>query len=114
MIVARLGSQQAKGVLGQTKTNSSVSGRTKMNYSVMQEGSNRSDEPRSKSPLAFFLMAFALYVPFVMWANVRTFAVGAFLPVIAALILVYRENRTAGMVELLRRSFDYKRIKSRI
>jgi len=85
-----------------------------MNYSVMQEGSNRSDEPRSKSPLAFFLMAFALYVPFVMWANVRTFAVGAFLPVIAALILVYRENRTAGMVELLRRSFDYKRIKSRI
>jgi uncharacterized protein len=35
-------------------------------------------------------------------------------PLIAALILVYRENRTAGVTELLKRSFDYKRIRAKV
>ncbi len=35
-------------------------------------------------------------------------------PVTAALILVYRENKTAGMTELLERSFDYKRIRAKV
>jgi uncharacterized protein len=35
-------------------------------------------------------------------------------PVTAALIFVYRENRTAGVTELLKRSFDYKRIRAKI
>jgi len=67
---------------------------------------------KGKSPLAFFLVAMVIYIPFVVNANVNTFVFGAFIPVTTALILVYWENGTAGVVELLRRSFDYKRIKS--
>ena len=67
---------------------------------------------KGKSPLAFFLLAMAIYIPFVFNANVNTFVIGAFIPVTAALILVYWENGTEGVVELLQRSFDYKRIKS--
>ena len=32
----------------------------------------------------------------------------------AAPILVYRENKTAGVTELLKRSFDFKRIRAKI
>ena len=35
-------------------------------------------------------------------------------PVIAAAILVYRENGTTGVVALLRRAFDYERIRAKI
>ncbi len=35
-------------------------------------------------------------------------------PLIAALILVYRENQIAGVTELLKRSFDYKRIRAKV
>jgi hypothetical protein len=31
-------------------------------------------------------------------------------PVMAASILVYREKKSAGVIELLKRSFDYRRI----
>ncbi len=37
-----------------------------------------------------------------------------FCPVTVALILVYRENKRAGVTELLKRSFDYKRIRAKI
>ncbi len=37
-----------------------------------------------------------------------------FCPMMAALILVYRENRTAGVTELLKRSFDYQRIRAKV
>ena len=40
-------------------------------------------------------------------------ALGAFCPMGAALMLVYRERGTAGVIELLRRSFDLKRIKAK-
>jgi membrane protease YdiL (CAAX protease family) len=78
---------------------------------------------KGKSPSAFFLFVLALSIPF--WfpgpmtevqviPGLTLINLAAFVPVIAALILVYRENRTAGMVELLKRSFDCKRIKSRV
>ncbi len=35
-------------------------------------------------------------------------------PVTAALILVYGENKTAGVIALLKRSFDYKRIRAKV
>jgi uncharacterized protein len=35
-------------------------------------------------------------------------------PVTAALILVYRENKTEGVIALLKRSFDYSRIRSKV
>jgi hypothetical protein len=35
-------------------------------------------------------------------------------PMIAALILVYRENGSDGVKQLLKRAFDFKRIKGKI
>jgi membrane protease YdiL (CAAX protease family) len=35
-------------------------------------------------------------------------------PVTAASILVYRENKTAGVIDWLKRSFDYKRIRAKV
>ena len=75
---------------------------------------------KGRSLSAFFLLAGALYAPIAMYAGVQVFPnwalinFGAFIPMLVALILVYRENGTAGMVELLKRPFDFKRIKSKI
>jgi membrane protease YdiL (CAAX protease family) len=71
----------------------------------------------------FFLLVFALSIPFWLIGAVTplellpglpvsSFAV--FCPLIAASILVYREDKTAGVTELLRRSFDYRRITAKI
>ena len=79
----------------------------------------RATAPQKRSPLAFFLLLFALGIPIMMFAgvqvlpNVPLFTFGAFLPVSAALILRYREEGTTGIVGLLRRSFDWKRIQPR-
>ena len=77
----------------------------------------------SKSPLLFFLLVFALSVPLSLAGTLFDLELApglpvsaivvTFCPMIAALILVYRENKTAGMIELLKRSFDYKRIKTK-
>ena len=78
--------------------------------------------PRSRSPLKFFLLVLALSVPF-WWIGAVTdlplmpglsvSALGAFCPMVAALILVHRKDKTAGVTDLLRRSFDFKRIESK-
>jgi membrane protease YdiL (CAAX protease family) len=74
---------------------------------------------KGKSLTAFFLLAFALYVPVSIYADVQVFPnwalinFGAFIPMLVALILVYRENGTASLIELLKRPFDFKRIKSK-
>ena len=79
--------------------------------------SNRASKGKSLS--AFFLLAFSLYFPVAIYADVQVFPnwalinFGAFIPMLVALILVYRENGTASMIELLRRPFDFKRIKSK-
>ncbi len=78
---------------------------------------------RSRSPLKFFLLVFALSIPFYLAGAVTTFQllpglpVSSFMflcPVTADLIFVYRENKTAGETELLQRSFDFKRIRAKI
>ncbi len=72
-----------------------------------------------KSPLAFFLLGTVLYLPLVLFAgvevlpNVTLVNLGALVPMAAALILVSRENGIAGAKELLKRSFDFRRIKSK-
>lgn len=76
-----------------------------------------------KSPLLFFLLVFALSTPISLLGTVirlellpglpLSALVVTFCPMIAALILVYRENKSAGMIELLKRSFDYKRIQAK-
>ncbi len=79
---------------------------------------------KKRSPLTFFLVLPALYVP--LWVvGLVTYKVKLlpgislldlidFSPGAAALILAYREKKSAGMIELLKRFFDYKRIKSKV
>jgi hypothetical protein len=68
-----------------------------------------------RSPLRFFLLVFALSIP--IWLiEPRDWPITASVgtPLIAALILVYREDGQAGTSRLLRRVFDQKRIKPKI
>jgi len=77
----------------------------------------------SKSPLKFFLLVFVLSLPFwVLGAviqlqllpNVPLSGLMIVAPVIAALICVYRENKAAGVQALLKRSFDFERVKFKL
>ena len=90
--------------------------------SVAKDSSNTITS-RSRSPLKFFLLVFALSVPFWLAGASTTLqflpglpvsSLSCFCPVTAALIFVYREDKTAGVTELLKRSFDYKRIAAKI
>ncbi len=72
---------------------------------------------------SFFLLVFALIVPFwvlgaltggMLLPGLPVAALAAVCPVIAALILVYRRERGAGAVALLKRSFDFQRIQNKI
>ena len=78
-----------------------------------------------RSPLKFFVLVYALTIPFWMLSTMVKFKglpdnlpvtdIGAtFVPLIAASILVYREEKPGGVRNLLKRAFDYKRIKHRI
>ena len=76
----------------------------------------------SKSPLIFFLLVFALSVPLWLIGAVTPLqllpglpvsSLMVFCPLIAALILVYGEDKTSGVTELLKRSFDYRRIRAK-
>jgi membrane protease YdiL (CAAX protease family) len=78
---------------------------------------------RCRSPLKFFLLVFALSLPFWLAGALTPVQLLPGLPisslmfvcpVTAALIFVYRENKTAGVTELLKRSFDYTRIRAMI
>ena len=84
----------------------------------------QSDILRHRSVLTFVLLEFALSVPFwgigalaqahVIPDQVMFRAAWSLTPMIAASILVYRENRVAGVKQLFRRIVDYRRIKSKI
>jgi membrane protease YdiL (CAAX protease family) len=76
-----------------------------------------------KSPLIFFLLAFALSSPFWLLGalNGKQFLPGIPVsslmilgPLMAALILVNKKNKTTGVSELLKRALDYKRIKAKV
>ena len=71
------------------------------------------------SPLAFFVLVFGLSLPFWLMAaatdlqlmpGLPVSVLMAFCPMAGALVLVYRENKAAGVTELLARSLDFKRI----
>jgi membrane protease YdiL (CAAX protease family) len=84
--------------------------------------SERDSAPPARSPLKFFLLLFALSAPFwliggltdlKLMPGLSVSALMAVCPMVAALILVHRESGKAGVKELLRRSFDFKRIKAK-
>ena len=73
--------------------------------------------------MKFFALVFALSIPlWLLGAMTRrqllpSLPVSSFMtfcPLIAALILVYRENKMASVTKLLERSADYKRVPARI
>lgn len=78
-------------------------------------------QPTSK----FFLLVFALSIPFwilgamagssarIPLINLPLSALMTFCPLIAAAILVYKKQGFQGVRELLKRSFDFKRIRDR-
>ena len=70
----------------------------------------------------FFLLVFALSIPFWLLGaatdlqllpGLSVSALMGFCPMVAALILVYREKGATGALALLRRSFDFKQIESK-
>ena len=79
---------------------------------------------KNRSLLNFCLLEFVLSIPF--WTinalagagvipNLQMLnATWSLTPMMAAVILIYRENGKAGVKELFKRCFDYKRIKSKI
>jgi hypothetical protein len=80
-------------------------------------------EPSSRSPLAFMTLVFVLTLPFLVIGHVTGLelfpslpvsALGAICPLVAAAILVVKESGTAGVTELLKLSFDFRRIESKI
>ena len=78
----------------------------------------------SKSPLKFFLLVFALSIPFwligfldlpkILPINLPVSATMFICPMVAALILVHQENEPDSVKELLKRTFDFKRIKNKL
>lgn len=77
----------------------------------------------SRSPWLFFVLVVAITIPFWVIGTVTRLQLLPGLPIAAlatvcpgltAIILAYRENRAAGAWELLRRAFDYKRIKAKV
>lgn len=72
---------------------------------------------QNRSPLKFFLLSFLLAIPcwglgaathIQLMPRLPIAALAAFCPAIAALILVYAEGGTAGVHQLLARTFDYR------
>lgn len=79
--------------------------------------------PGDSSPLAFFALVFALSIPFWLIGAVTglqlspDLPISSFIwvcPVIAASILVFREQGVTGLTALLRRSFDVARIRAKV
>jgi membrane protease YdiL (CAAX protease family) len=83
--------------------------------------SGAEDAPSRRSPLGFFGLVFALSVPFwligaaterQLMPGLSVSALMAFCPMVAAQLLVHRERGLAGVNELFKRSFDFRRIKA--
>lgn len=83
-------------------------------------------ESTGRFPLTFFLLVFVLSVPFwlidfvvgrslrdVIPIDLPVSALQAVVPLLAALILVRREDGSGGVRRLLKRAFDYGRIRSK-
>jgi membrane protease YdiL (CAAX protease family) len=78
-----------------------------------------------QSPVAFFVLVYVLTIPFWLLNFVVKFdglpdglpvadAGATFVPLIAAMVLVYREGGPPGIKKLLARVFDYRRIRQKV
>jgi CAAX protease family protein len=78
---------------------------------------------KHESVFTFFALIFALSIPFWIldmaypsWLlpGLPISAIGALTPTLAAVILIYNDGRLSSVLQLLQRSFDFKRIKNKI
>ena len=96
-----------------------------MNMEKRKELDENNGASSKRSPLKFFILVYALSIP--LWTvNIIfpiklpvdnlpvTDIVATFTPVIAASILVYREEKLLGVKNFLKRAFDYKRITKKV
>ena len=76
-----------------------------------------------RSPLTYLLLTFALSIPFwisgaligiQLLPSIPLAALMVVCPVTAALIFVYKEKNSAGVKDLLKKSFDFKRVRAKI
>jgi uncharacterized protein len=82
-------------------------------------------KPLNIQPFHFFLLLFALSIPFyilgfvgpdttkIIPINLPISALMTFCPMIAAAILVYRKQKKQGVKQLLKQVFDFKKIKNK-
>ena len=91
--------------------------------SSSDDNSVKSAAPRTKSPLTYIVLTFALSLPFWVVGGLTRLqllpalpvsALGFVCPLGAAAILVYRENGLASVLVLLKRSFDFNRVTAKI
>jgi len=77
----------------------------------------------SRMTVVFFLLAFLFSFPFLIIGSITGIqlmpglpiaALSIICPMLAAIILTFISNKSAGVATLLKRSFDYKRIKVKI
>jgi len=77
----------------------------------------------NRSPLRFFLMVAALSIPFAwlgavtdlqLYPGIPVAALAFACPVSAGALLAYRENGSAAVSALLRRAFDFRRIRAKV
>ena len=78
-----------------------------------------------RTPLKFFALVYALSIPFwvlgyfaadltkILPIKLPISALMTFCPLIAAIMLVHKEQKMKGVKELLKQSFDYKKIKDK-
>src|ERR1051325_1376525 len=74
------------------------------------------------SVIPFFVLVFALSIPFWVLGVIQPVqllpglpisALGAFVPALTAFILVYKNHGFSGALQLLQRSFDYQRVQNK-
>ena len=79
-------------------------------------------QSKSKSVFIFFVLTFIFSIPFWLLNTINPIqilpglpisAIGAFVPALTALILVYKNERLSGALQFLKRSFDFKRVKNK-
>ncbi len=79
-------------------------------------------QDRHESVFTFFALVFALSIPFWVLGAIKPIqllpgvpisAIGAFTPALGALVLIYKNDRLSGVLRLLQRSFDFKRVKNK-
>lgn len=86
---------------------------------------NNEQSSTNNSPFKFFLLVFVLSIPFlILGATTKDLtkilpiklpisALMAICPMLAAIILVFKKRKIQGIKELLKRSFDFKKIKDK-